>query len=246
LLLFHYSNHRLQSFAEFIDAERDKYPEKGNNLATSAFEAIFKRYRFIWRFKELADPLIEAHILDAERKIADARSGPLDKIELQAMADSIARSNEIRMFFECFYMHGSIMCDELAQLILFFFGDERGIKMGKHRELSKNFERYAAGKKLAYPESLIENAAFLETELCDFRDKQIVHDFNPRKTKGLGWSLSTKDMNLSAAGFLYPKPSDTGSTSKGWNELICRLDEYVWQMLHVVEVNRLQSKLLRA
>ena len=246
MLLFRYSNRKHQDFAEFIDSEREKYSDGSNNLVAFALEAIFKRYRFAWRLKELADPLVEQHIAETTRKMDNARSGPMSATEVQAMAEGMVRSNEIQMHFESFFMHGSIMCDELAHLILYFFGDERGVKMGGHRLLSKNFERYALAKKLSFRESLPMHANFLEAELCNFRDKQIVHDFNPRKVRGLSWSLSTMDINLSAAGHMYPKPSDVHVNSKGWNELLTRLDEYVWDVLHVVQQNRTRSRLADA
>ena len=103
--------------------------------------------------------------------------------------------------------------------------------------------RYALGKELVYPESLPVNATFLESELCNVRDKQIVHDFNPRKTRGPGWSTSTKDINLSAAGYMYPKPTDVYTNCKGWNELLARLDEYMWEVLRLVQANRSRSRL---
>ena len=243
MLLFSYSNEKLQAFAAFIESERALYPGNKNNLVAFALEAIFKRYRSAWRLKELADPLIDLHIAEATYRMENSRSGPMSAVELRSIADGMVRANEIQMLFESLFMHGSIMCDELAHLLLYFFGDERGVKLGGHRQLSKNFRSYAAGKKLVYPESLPQHAISLESDLCDFRDKQIVHDFNPRKTRGLGWSLSTKDMNLSASGYMYPKPTDAYVRSKGWNELIGRLDIYVWEVLEVVQKNRSRSRL---
>ena len=237
MLLFRYSNVKLQAVAEFIDSERAVYEDEHDNLVAFALKCTFKRYRFARRLRELADPLIEKHIHEMSRMIGGGRSGPMSASDLQAFAESTARSSEIQMFFETFFMHGSILCDEIAHLLLYFYGEQRGLKMNGHRTLLKNFPAYAKAKSLIHTAELITRAEFLERELCDFRDKQIVHDFNPRKTRSLCFNASTKDIGLSA-GFLYPKPTDTYVTSKGWRELSGTLDEYVWSVLDLIRANR--------
>lgn len=91
---------------------------------------------------------------------------------------------------------------------------------------------------------LIELARFLEENLCDFRDKQIVHDFHPRKTDGLSFMLAAPDVCLSATGFIYPKTTDQSTVSKPWNELMTVLDSYVWLILGTIKTNH--SRLIAA
>ena len=124
-----------------------------------------------------------------------------------------------------------------SQLFLYLFGSARGIKLGSHRELAKNFSSYSQELSIEYDKDVPILAVFLENELCDYRDKQIVHDFHPRKIDIVSFNVSTRDVQMSY-GMLYPKETDKYITSKSWGELIGELDRYVWLVLEVIHRNR--------
>lgn len=241
--LFSYRHERLEAFAEYIESERNAYSGDDNNRVAFALETIFKRYRYAYRFRQLADPSIARYKTTPTYATASQGSRTLSPSEMQEFADRMHLADEIQMHFESFFLHSSVLCDEIAHLLLFFFGDARSIKMSGHRTLAKNIDDYLAVKGLATKESLREDAEFLERELCDFRDKQIVHDFNPRKFRALSWILGPGSLSLANSGFLYPKESDQPAFSRDWDELLAALDRHVWRVLRLIAANRARSRL---
>jgi hypothetical protein len=240
---FSYRHERLEAFAEYIESERAAYPDENNNRAAFALESIFRRYRYAYRLRQIADPLIAQYQSPPSYANTERATQQLSPEEMQELADRMHLGNEIQMHFESFFLHTSVLCDELAHLLLFFFGDARGIKMSGHRMLSRNIDEYLKTKSLSFDQSLREDAELLERELCDFRDKQIVHDFNPRKIRALSWSLETGTVSLAYSGFLHPKDSDQPVFSKGWDDLIAVMDRHVWRVLGIVKNNREHSRL---
>ena len=209
MLLYAHANPRVHAFAEFIDVQRDRYLGDNDNRFAFAMECVFKRYRFAWSLKDRSGPLISKCIATVSAQMTAAVAGATQPVQGQAIAEHHAQSEEVLLLFECFLMYGSILCDELSYLLLHLFGECRGVRLGGHRLLSKNFAAYAAGKQLEHDPETSTLAIYLENELCDFRDKQIVHDFHPRKLDGVSWNLNSSDVCLYSAAFLYPKPSDS-------------------------------------
>jgi hypothetical protein len=245
MLPFAYVNPQVQTFAEFIENERNRYTGESDNLFAFALGCIFKRYKYVWSLKDRSQSLIASYIEQANLQM-QGPNGPMSEGQLQRLIQQHQRSDEITMWFECFLMYASIMCDEIAYLILHLFGEQRGIQLGGHRKLSMNFAAYAGAHGLSCAPALPSLALYVEKEICDFRDKQIVHDFHPRKTDGLSWNNTTLDVSLHCAGFLYPKESDKFVVSKGWNELSAKLDEYVWHILALIRDNAGKSRYVRS
>lgn len=238
-----WSNSKVQAFADHISVERNRFSDTAaDNSFAFSLGCIFKRYVTVWKLRDRSLPLIEVATHYFQRTHALQASGEtFDWVEYTAQIDVQA---EIEMNFECFFLYGSILCDEISHLLLHLFGQVRGIKVGGHRVFSKNAERYFEKLEMQFNIDLIELAQFLEENLCDFRDKQIVHDFHPRKTDGLTFIQATPDVCLSAAGFIYPKATDYSTTSKPWNELMTALDRYVWLILDTIKTNH--SRLVAA
>lgn len=227
---------QVQAFSSFIEKERSTCENNDSNLLAFSLGALQRKYQKIWILREHASPLIENYgELIAEQ--FTWRSGSLSE-EQQNQIENISRlTTEIEIFFESFFMYGAILCDEIAQLFLYLFGSARGIKLGSHRELAKNFLSYSQALSIKHDKDLPIIATFLENELCDYRDKQIVHNFNPRKIDTLSFNNSTHDVQM-CYGMLYPKETDKYVTSKSWGELLHELDRYVWLVLEVIHNNR--------
>lgn len=243
--LFAHTNPHIQSIAEFIESERNRYTCENGNRFIFALNCISKKYRAIWTLKRLSAPLA-AEFVTLARSSFDRASNLTPTDHLQRIAKTNELSEELILLFECFFMNAAILCDELAHLLLYFFGEARGIKMSGHRVLCNSFTSYATAKGIDFDPELLGEAKFLELEVCEFRDKQIVHDFNPRKLDFIGFDNVTEDIFLNCGAFFYPKESDLIVVSKPWNELIARLDNYVRLHLKLIHDNHAHSRLNRA
>jgi hypothetical protein len=227
---------QVQAFSSFIEKERSTSENIDSNLLAFSLGSLKRKYQKIWMLREYASPLIENHgQLIAEQ--LTWKSGSLSE-EQQNQIECISKITiEIEMYFESFFMYGTILCDEIAQLFLYLFGPVRGVKLGSHRELAKNFLSYSQKLSIEHDKDLPTLATFLENELCDYRDKQIVHDFHPRKIDAVSFNNGTRDVQI-CYGMLYPKETDKYVISKSWGELLHELDRYVWLVLEVVHNNR--------
>jgi hypothetical protein len=232
-----WSNSRVQAFADYMFVERSRFSDtRADNAFAFALGCIFKRYVIVWKLRDRSLPLIQVAMQCIQRTLhpLQAPGEAIDWVERAAQMDVQA---EVEMNFECFFLYGSILCDEISHLLLHLFGHVRDIKIGGHREFSKNAAIYFEKLDLQVDVEIVELARFLEEYLCDFRDKQIVHDFHPRKTDGLSFVHGTPDVCLSAAGYIYPKATDQFTSSKSWGELITALDRYVWLILGAIQTN---------
>lgn len=238
--MFVYKNPHVQAFASFIEEERATWESDNGNLLALALGSVLRKYQKIWMLRERANPLIGQY---GEQLAVRAtwEPGPLSEEQKTHIANTSNLTAEIELLFESFFMYGAILCDDVAQLFNYLFGPARGIKFGSHRELAKNFLTYAQALSLAYDEELPRLADFLEVELCEYRDKQIVHDFHPRKMDAVSFNNGKRDVQM-IYGLLYPKETDTYVISQNWGELLEALDRYVWLALNVVRANRSRTR----
>lgn len=220
----------MQNISLFIEEERKYYDGKGNNLFAFALGVIQRKYEKIWMLREFAKPLI----IEYGKLVSESCNSNEQSID---MSSASLLTKQVELFFESFFMYGAILCDDVAQLFIHMFGQVRNVKLGTHRKLSANFPKYAEELSLIYNDKFIELANYIESELCDYRDKQIVHDFHIRKIDAVGYDFSQQDVRITY-GLLYPKNTDVYISSKSWGELLEALDKYIGMVLDIVRDNR--------
>lgn len=220
----------MQDLSEFIAGERRYFEGNANNLYASSIGVIQGKLQKIEVLRNTAIPLIDEY----GKLFSDPEALIPEEIQNQISKNVVLK---IEVLFESFFMYGAMLCDDIAHLLIYLFGNPRGVKLGSHRKLCANFYDYANALSLEYDEAFLVIANYLEQELCEYRDKQIVHDFHARKLDTLNYSNSTKDVHL-AYGMLHPKPTDTYQESKSWGELCDKIDEYIELLLLVLKDNK--------
>jgi hypothetical protein len=238
--MFIYTHPRVQEFSAFIEKERSSCEADAGNSLSFALGSLLRKYQKIWLLRERALPLVARYGEELASQVT-WESGPVSDEQQRQIAEASNLIVDIELHFESFFMYGAILCDDVAQLLLYLYGSARQIKLGGHRELSKNFGAFAETLSLDHNKEFPKLAAFLETELCDYRDKQIVHDFHPRKMDSVSFSNDKRDVQM-MYGMLYPKGTDTYVISKTWGELLEALDKYIWLTLEMVRANRERSR----
>ena len=218
------------NISRFIEDERKYYNGESNNLFSLTIGAIQSNYEKALMLREWSIPLIEEY----GKLFADPHKAGPEEIDRSI---DLGLTKKIEILFESFFIFSSILCDDIAQIFTNLFGSARDVKLGTHRKLSENFVAYASALSLGYDPSFIDLAKYLESELCDYRDKQLVHDINYRKVWTVSYSNITKDVTL-MYGMLYPKTTDKYVSSKGWGELLDALEKYVAMTLEIIRNNR--------
>lgn len=129
---------RVQAFSAFIEEERASCEISAGNLLSFALGGLLRKYQKIWLLRERAIPLITRYGEELSAQLS-WQSGPLSDEQQRQLAEVSILIAEIELHFESFFMYGAILCDDVAQLLLYLYGSVRDIKLGGHRELSKNF-----------------------------------------------------------------------------------------------------------
>ena len=231
---------RLQAFSAFIEGERDRCDTANGNRLAFALGILLRKYHKLVLLHERAMPLVKRHSEHWASQV-HRQSGALSDEQKRQILEASSLLIDIELNFESFFIYGAILCDDIAQLFLLLFGSARKIKLSGHRELSKNFGAYAEALSLSYDKEFIVIAGLLESDLCDYRDKQIVHDFHPRKTDALSFSNDHRNIQMTH-GMLYPKDTDIYSISKPWGELFGALERYLCLFQGIVQDNREKSR----
>lgn len=128
----------------------------------------------------------------------------------------------------------------IANFLLNYFGQARGIKLNSHDKLTKNYEKYGVVKGLDLPKQFGESLLFLKESVCDYRDKQISHLQNPRTVKATLFSM--QGQTGIAATQIYPNAHDTQVESTELSTIMDRIDQYIQQVLEVVRLNRAKTR----
>jgi hypothetical protein len=229
-------NTHIQKVSDFIESERVRYSGDDNNRFAIACEGIQKRYETVWMLYEKAMSHTNRFSKLMEVQYKAARNGDVTKLA-EVRGEMSPLHDELIFLFESFFIFGTILCDEIVQLIGFLFGEARGIKFGTHRELSKNWKAYAEAKGIEYDPTLVKLATYLEKELCEIRDKQIVHDFHPRKIDFISCGFPEPRLQYCCGGYIYPKETDVKVESRPWDELIETIRQYVEMQIDVIRRN---------
>jgi len=120
-----------------------------------------------------------------------------------------------------------------------YFGLENKISLISHHDFEKNFEQLKSTKDLIYPTTLYDTVVFLQKNISDFRDDEIVHKTNPRTIKGT--THNSKHVGISRTR-IYPNERDNQVESLPLTELKDSLDRYVEQIILLIKTNRNKSK----
>jgi len=227
----------MRNISEFIEEERKSLDGESNNLFSSSMGVVLNKYKKMLFLRSVAIPLINEY----GKIFADLEN--LDPKEIEKL-HSLDVVMKIEVLFESFLMYGSILCDDIARLFLYYFGDARNIKLKTHRKLAHNFPVYAEALSLEYDNKLAELAIFLEKELCDFRDKELVHDFHPRKLDSVYYFNDDNDVRL-GYGMLNPKTTDQYNMSKSWGEILEKIELYLDLVMEVISKNKDKTRFLK-
>jgi hypothetical protein len=145
----------------------------------------------------------------------------------------------VHLRIETFYVFAKMMLDKLAHTLEIHFGSARGIPIHKHSKLVTKLSDYAAAQGLVPPAAqLIEAAERAEAEIGAFRDRHVVHEWNPRRRWATGINRETGDTSLSAW-IVSKKPTDAPPlTGAAPPKLMETLDSYVIELVRYIAANR--------
>lgn len=238
----------MSTFWSFVAEEIENYQGEGRNR-------IFISGRQVERYREFIDIIMERY-REAGRAMASARE-PFDRLgnpdaeeptraEINAALERIGfLTPALHLEIESFYVFAKVLLDKIANFIQCYFGQGQGCSLNSHHDFKDSHDRYGRQKGLVYPEGFAESLALLYPEVCEYRNKLITHQNNPRMTKGTGYSLSDPEVTFLGFGSLHPKGGDfdyVPMEAKGLQAVLEDIDRYLAQVIELVKTNRSKSK----
>lgn len=230
-----------REWANFVGKERERFSVEDSNLFAFCFSkaTVYRAY---------LDFIIERYRVSTVDFIADTkarheliRQGSQDRAA--SLKNSWPLQEKLHLDIESFYIFAKILLDHIARAIQFYFGQAQGASLNSHDKLTKYVEQYASLKGLApLPRSLLALIKELKQKVCDYRDKQIEHENNPRTIKGTMY-MTDGGPSWIATTRLYPTRTDTQVEGQSPVGLIEQIDEYMRQVINYIEQNQNKTTL---
>lgn len=229
--------------SDFAVAERELYLDSDNNLFAFSLGQATRYYDFIQiiagRHQEVSQKMVSNHTKLTE-SLSTQESGSMTEEQMRIFEDGMHLGIQVHLEIESFYLFAKIFLDMIARFILNYFGGARGIKLNSHDKLTKSYEEYRLAKNLIFPDRFAESLVFLKEHVCDYRDKQISHQQNPRTIKGTMFNLSGQTRIVATQ--LYPNASDVQVESSELPEIVKVIDQYARQVIDVIKLNRAKTR----
>lgn len=247
---------------DFIMNERFKYADI--NVFANNFGPTSRYYEFLLiilgRYKEADKRLVAVH--EEERKLRPTQAGITRVTPEQGrlMEESNRLTTLVHLEIESFYLFAKVFLDNVARFFYVYFGQERGVGLKSHDDLSKHHKKYFKAKGLVISEGLSESLTLLKESICDYRDKKIAHELSLRGIKATMWSgsggarivggvtRSGKDgwimefIPAQGRGMTRLRKGDITGTSAELPQLMEAINAYIRQVIILIESNRAKSR----
>jgi hypothetical protein len=228
----------MKLLSEFIDAERERFRIRDNNLFAFSFGHIERYYSFLCAIEARQREASSNFIRNSEALRAAVPSGTraLTDEQRRLLDEGRVLTNLLHLEIESFYLFAKILLDKIAHAIEFFFGPVRGRSLDSHDDLVKDFEKYAKNKGLVIPNGFSELAASLKKDISDFRDYEIAHEKSPRRMNATGFSADGRTTMISTV--IYPTAKDQQVSSKVVGDLLREIETYIKLLVVLMRKNR--------
>lgn len=226
----------------FIFEERFRYDFDGGNLFAFSMSQAERYSSYLITIHErfIANcRLFIARSTQFQSSLSTAGQ-QLDTEQLELFSSMSSLQKAIQMDIEAFYIFSKMLLDKLAAFIEYHFGSAQKASLASHDKLTKHLSEFARQKKLECRDGLLKLALSLKEDIIDFRDKQIVHGFHPRRMIGLVYTGSD-DIRTSASN-LYPRPDEVSVQSMPLSLLLRRLNKYTRYVCWFCKCNREVSR----
>jgi hypothetical protein len=234
-------------FFSFVTRELENYETDDRNRMLFSAAQVERYYEFISiimeRYQRASRAMTSATKPVLESALSDSEE--LTDVELNVLLEQQRQlAPTLHLEIESFYVFAKILLAKIAHFIQCYFGQGHGCSLRSHHRFRKCHDRYAELKALVYPDGFSGSLSLLQTEICDYGDKLITHQNNPRAMKTTGFSLSDPEVTFLGLGFIDPKENDFSRVpreAKGLVPLLEAIDVYMAQVVELLRMNRDKS-----
>lgn len=233
----------MSALSDFIVNEKKQYANRYANLFASSLIEALRYYEFLLivtdRYKKRSKKMIS--LSNNEVKLSPTQTGgpfPVTNEKIRLMEEWSRLNTLVHLEIESFYLFAKIFLDKIALFIQNYFGQARGISLRSHDKWTKNHDEFRLVKRLTYPRNLYKSIVFLNKCIVNYRDKQITHLHSQRTMRATTWGRA-KNMKIAA----YHSETKEQSYSEELPELMQVIDEYIQQLITLIESNRAKTRL---
>lgn len=233
------------TLSEFVQAERNRYIDEGNNLFALSLSQVTRYYEFMSIITDryhTASKRATSISIKLMGTVSDQEPGDLSNEQEKFYEEMVDLTIKIHLEIESFYVFSKTFLDKIALFIQNYFGNVRGISLISHDKLTKLHEKYGLAKDLIYPDGFSESLSYLKENICDYRDKQIAHMHNPRIARGTVFGRNGNSRIMAVPIFPNQNEINKQVESKDVSELLTSIDAYVQLIIAVIELNREKAK----
>ncbi len=200
----------------------------------------------ILRYYDFLGVIVEHYLAEerAYKQASEARQRLLEVLGLgpvvnnsplsDVTAREIAHHIGIQFWIESFFLFAKILLDKMALFIRYYYGEPRGLKLGSHDKLEKNFKKLCDGLNLTTNPDFLLQMKRMKTEIPDFRDNWIAHDDSPRTLRGT--TIDGPHQGLSI-GCVFPTESDLHVRASDPISLGSNIDIYLGLFMDFISEN---------
>jgi hypothetical protein len=236
----------MNALSDFIISEREKYLDDYGNLFAVSLSQVQRYYDFILI---IADRCIKANhsMISNRQKMMGALSAyssePLTDEQMDLFEEVQRITVLVHLEIESSYLFAKILIDKIALFLQNYFGQAHGISLVSHDKLTKYHKQYCAAKGLVYPDGFTESLQLLKNLVCDYRDKQISHLQNLRTIRATILNDTNSQAKIAEIR-LYPNSNELNeqATSMELPELLSAINNYIQQVIAVIELNRVKTR----
>src|SRR2546426_1163535 len=162
----------LDTFIEFVRAERDRLSTEDSNRFGMAFSKLTRQYQFLLiilgRYKEASNNFIQ-NTKDLQALFKPGNH-PVTTEQGRFLDEGPRLTTALHLEIESFYLFAKILLDRIAHAIEFYFGPARKLPLDSHDHLVKHLEAYGGEKGLSISAALMDAAKELKKDISDHRD----------------------------------------------------------------------------
>jgi hypothetical protein len=232
----------VNGFMAFAVAEPGRYEDHDSNRVNTSLHQVLRYLQFVEIVRARRQAVSDEVVIRFRQAISKAAGEPpgstrvLTAEEVAELGEDARLQQLLHLEIESFFLFAKILLDKIAHFIEDFFGVVRGTPLRSHDRWCKSVDEYARAKKLDMPAGIFETMHRLGSVVADYRDKQIAHLKNPRALHLT--CISGDGATQIGTNVVCPKETDKFVTSPTADEVANLIEEYIGQLLQLVETNR--------
>ena len=231
--------HVLNRLDELVAAEWKRHPNASDANALGApVGQVIEGYQFV-RMAFARYEVSAAAFMTALTRLHDSiagKSGSATPEQARLMEQRRMSSVTNQYEMQCFFLFSALLLDKIARLVLFYFGQAKGVSLNSHHSFLKQQTTYATRKELLVPDGLAAAQQQLQGKIVDVRDKLVTHVNNPRAAHATTFNIKKAGTGFGVT-HIHPKPSDEWRQADPPDDLMPLIDQYLLLVVDLLTVN---------